>query len=101
MANNNGKGWHGDTERHAEASRERDNKSTNWLPLLLLPVAFGLGWAIHDAATTDTREVAQEESTIQPGVGGGPESTISPTGSLYNIDGNTGTDATNNTNGGM
>lgn len=94
MANTQGRGWHGDPEGHAEASHERDKKHTNWLPLLLLPIAFILGWAGHDATTKDTHEVAQQQSTIQPGVGGGPATTITPTGSSSNTT-NDGAGSTN------
>lgn len=85
MADNKGRGWHGDSQGHAEASRERDDKKTNWLPLLLLPVAFFLGWAGHDAASNDTSEIASE-SQMQPGVGGGPYDTITPTVTQTNPD---------------
>jgi hypothetical protein len=71
MADNQGKGWHGDPEGHREAAKERD-KDTNWWPLLLLPVAFLFGWLGHDAATPDRSDVSSE-SRFQPGVGAGPD----------------------------
>lgn len=77
MANNNGRGWHGDPEGHREAAKERDKK-TNWWPLLLLPVAFAVGWLGHDATNDNNREVASE-NRMQPGVGGGPDTpSVSP-----------------------
>lgn len=96
MANNQGKGWHGDSEGHAEASRERDRKNSNWLPLLFLPIAFVVGWAAHDASTTDTQESAQ--STFKQGVGGGPDTaSITPTGT--SMESTDDTDTETNTNG--
>lgn len=68
MANNQqGRGWHGDPEGHAEAARERNK--TNWWPLLLVPLALFIGWAGRDALGYDNDRAYNQTST---GVGGGP-----------------------------
>lgn len=74
MADNQGRGWHGDSEGHADAARERDKDNKfNWLPLLLLPVAFAIGWGANEAmGNEDTR--GQTAQTQQYGIGGGPGS---------------------------
>lgn len=72
--NNQGKGWHGDSERHAEVGREK--KKTNWWPLLLLPIAFFIGWGANDAASNNDRSQATENQ--QYGIGGGPGNNPNP-----------------------
>ena len=47
-----------------------DEDRFNWLPLLLIPIFFILGWSVNDAVTGkgqvyDTRQ--------QVGIGGGPQ----------------------------
>lgn len=82
MADDN-RGWHGDPEGHRDAARDRredgrERKSkTNWWPLLFLPVAFVIGWAGGDASDNNNREQAYTNQT-QPGVGGGPDVSITP-----------------------
>lgn len=60
-----------------EYSEERDEGKVNWLPLLLLPVAFGIGWVANEVGnTTETanQQMAyQNETGFTPGVGGGPD----------------------------
>jgi hypothetical protein len=68
MADNQGRGWHGDSEGHREASKERNEGGFNWLPLLLLPLAFFVGWGANEAMGNNNDQTYQS----QPGVGGGP-----------------------------
>ena len=75
MADDN-RGWHGDPEGHRDAGRERKSK-TNWWPLLFLPVAFVIGWAGGDASDNNENRQAYTNQT-QPGVGGGPDVSITP-----------------------
>ena len=77
-----GQGWHGDPEGHAEAARERDNK-VNWLPLLLIPLAFVLGVWGGNAMDNNNRQ-----DGTQVGVGGGPVvPCISPTSTMMQDNG--------------
>ena len=76
MANDN-KGWHGDSEGHREAAKERTETKTktNWWPLLFLPIAFVAGWGMGEAGNNQEQAYDRGAQT-QPGVGGGPE--VSP-----------------------
>lgn len=53
-----------------------DERRTNWawLPILLIPVAFYLGWIASDVNTG-----SQSVNTSQPGVGGAPGVTVTVT----------------------
>lgn len=55
-----------DTERH----HNREEK-TNWWPLLLIPIAFFIGWGAN-AATDNANDRASTGNSMQYGVGGGP-----------------------------
>lgn len=67
MANNKGRGWHGDSEEHHQAAMERDK--FNWWPLLFIPLAFFVGMGVDRIATDDART---GDVGIQRGIGGGP-----------------------------
>jgi hypothetical protein len=70
--------WHADSEGRAEA-QERDKKSKfNWLPLLILPVAFFLGWGANEALSSADEANRVSENRPEVGVGGGPENTTCP-----------------------
>jgi hypothetical protein len=73
MADNN-RGWTGDSEGHRQAARESHKSKTNWWPLLFIPVAFGIGWWGGDKSNDQNQQSYQ----AQPGVGGGPEVSITP-----------------------
>lgn len=62
-----GKGWHGDSEGHAEAARERNK--TNWWPLLAIPLAFFVGMASTSAFDRNNNDQAQNYQS-ESGVGG-------------------------------
>lgn len=66
------------THDYTRKNVEREDRSFSWLPLLLLPLFFFLGWAANDY----TNPVSDDLGTGTPtyGVGGGPANpTLSPT----------------------
>lgn len=73
----NKRGWRGDPEGHRAAARESHRSKTSWWPLLFLPVAFVIGWVSGDAADNNENRQASTNQT-QPGVGGGPDISITP-----------------------
>lgn len=48
----------------------RDNDNSNWWPLLLIPLAFFIGWGVNEARDTANNQAYQ--NTAQSGVGGAP-----------------------------
>lgn len=55
-------------ERVDMADDRRDDGGTNWLPILLIPLAFLAGWGIK-GSVDQTQNTSQNQ---QNGVGGGP-----------------------------
>lgn len=58
-------------DEELEERREATEDRNNWWPLLLIPIAFFLGWGANQAANSATNERAYNNTT-QYGVGGGP-----------------------------
>lgn len=79
MEENQNPDWQDKSTRHPEADKdEREKKGGfNWLPLLLIPVAFVMGWGANDATAGDDRNQISE-TRPQVGVGGGPDSSMCP-----------------------
>lgn len=67
MDENQDRGWRDDPEGHSEVS-QRKNK-TSWWPLLLLPIAFLVGWGGNSALEERSKVLSQD--TTQYGVGAG------------------------------
>lgn len=57
-----------DGPKNRETTQETEDRF-NWLPLLLIPIFFMLGWSVNDAVT-DKGQVY--ETRQQVGIGGGP-----------------------------
>ena len=70
---NRGQGWYGDSEGHAEAARESHKENgLNWLPFLLIPLAFFVGTMLNNPMDNRTNNgQAYDNSRIQTGQGGG------------------------------
>lgn len=60
-----------------EIVETEEERGTNWLPLLLIPIALALGWWGKDMVDNNTsnRDLSYRSSP-QVGVGGGPVSPI-------------------------
>lgn len=56
--------------------RHEERRSFNWLPLLLIPLFFAIGW-MSRGAVEDSQDIATQNATF--GVGGGPGELITPT----------------------
>jgi hypothetical protein len=54
---------------HKEKDVRENEDRFNWLPLLLIPIFFILGWSVNDAVNGKGQVY---ESRQQVGVGGGP-----------------------------
>ncbi len=59
-----------DENRDIQHDMRKENEGFNWWPLLVLPLAFFIGWGTNEALTTD-RDMSTRNGT-QVGVGGGP-----------------------------
>jgi len=49
-------------------NQDDDNKKTNWWPLLLIPVAFLIGWGANSAVARNNNQAYSGNT----GIGGGP-----------------------------
>lgn len=66
-----------DKEVHyVKDSDDSVNEAWSWIPLLLIPIFFILGWLANDYFSTINRAM---NVPVQVGVGGGPPTTSSPT----------------------
>lgn len=62
-----------DPDSEVEVTRK---DSTNWLPLLLIPVALLVGWFGKDAVDNSANRNLSSQTSPVVGVGGGPVSPI-------------------------
>jgi hypothetical protein len=72
-------------QEYREVPTKRYKASANWSWLLLLPLFFITGWFANDAINGPY----QNDGTLRPGIGGGPEASYSPipnSDSYYNND---------------
>jgi hypothetical protein len=77
MANNDERHFLDNRNDTRERNTREPEKKTNWWPLLLLPVAFALGWGVGDRLDNNNQQTA-ETSRTEYGIGGGPGDIPSP-----------------------